>query len=575
MQSVSDKWYKIYHRVSLAAAVLLVLACALTLFLPQFSSFGKQWGFTVITLGLAIIHLLYMLLIHPLITTRKSIMPATFITALFQTLTLITLIQASGKLHSWYMMLWGFLVLAIGMYGGYAIIGGVFMTTIYIIAVITSNLEQNLPLDLGYGLAAIGGIAVASVVSHYVWRTQYAKAENQRFARLSSMLANKDQQAEILIESIADGIVLVNTQGKISLINTAASAMSEWPIDEALGIDVQMVFKLKTEDGKDIPPAEHPFAKVLINKEKVEDVLSLKGRQGKECIISLVVSPVILPNKDLVGVVAVIRDISAAREEESRRADFVSTASHEMRTPVAAIEGYLQLALNDKVSQIDVKARSYLEKALDSTHHLGKLFQDLLTSAKAEDGRLVSHPVVVEMGEYLEGLSDSLRFSAEKKGLLMEYIVGVNQKEQANASGGGKVIKPLYYVHVDPDRMREVITNIFDNGVKYTDTGKISMGLTGNDDVVQFYVKDTGPGIPPDDVPHLFQKFYRVDNTSTRTIGGTGLGLFICKKIVELYKGRVWVESTVGQGSTFYINLPRLSAQKAAEMQSQESQQTI
>lgn len=575
MQSVSDKWYKIYHRVSLAAAALLVLACALTLFLPQFNGFGKQWGFTVITLGLAIIHLLYMLLIHPLIATRKSIMPATFITALIQTLTLITLIQASGKLHSWYMMLWGFLVLAIGMYGGYAIIGGVFMTTIYIIAVVTSNLEQNLPLDLGYGLAAIGGIAVASVVSHYVWRTQYAKAENQRFARLSSMLANKDQQAEILIESIADGIVLVNTQGKISLINTAASAMSEWPIDEALGIDVQMVFKLKTEDGKDIPPAEHPFAKVLINKEKVENVLSLKGRQGKECIISLVVSPVILPNKDLVGVVAVIRDISAAREEESRRADFVSTASHEMRTPVAAIEGYLQLALNDKVSQIDVKARSFLEKALDSTHHLGKLFQDLLTSAKAEDGRLVSHPVVVEMGEYLESLSDSLRFSAEKKGLLMEYIVGVNQKEQANASGGGKVIKPLYYVHVDPDRMREVITNIFDNGVKYTDTGKITMGLTGNDEVVQFYVKDTGPGIPPDDVPHLFQKFYRVDNTSTRTIGGTGLGLFICKKIVELYKGRVWVESTVGQGSTFYINLPRLSAQKAAEMQSQESQQTI
>lgn len=575
MQSVSDKWYKLYHRVSFIAAFLLIVACAATLFLPQFNNFGTQWGFTVITLGLAIIHLLYMLVIHPTIAVRKSIMSATFITALFQTLTLITLIQGSGKLHSWYMLLWGFLVIAIGMYGGYAIIGGVFMTTIYIIAVVTSNLEQKLPLDLSYGLAAIVGIGIASVISHYIWRTQYAKAENQRFARLSSMLANKDQQAEILIESIADGIVLVNTQGKISLINTAASAMSEWPIDEALGIDVQLVFTLKTEDGKDIPPAEHPFAKVLINKEKVEGVLSLKGRQGKECIISLVVSPVILPSKELVGVVAVIRDISAAREEESRRADFVSTASHEMRTPVAAIEGYLQLALNDKVSQIDVKARSYLEKALDSTHHLGKLFQDLLTSAKAEDGRLVSHPVVVEMGEYLESLSDSLRFSAEKKGLLMEYIVGVNQKEQASTAGGGKVIKPLYYVHVDPDRMREVITNIFDNGVKYTDTGKISMGLTGNDDVVQFYVKDTGPGIPPDDVPHLFQKFYRVDNTSTRTIGGTGLGLFICKKIVELYKGRIWVESTVGQGSTFYINLPRLSAQKAAEMQTQESQQTV
>lgn len=575
MQSVSDKWYKLYHRISLGCAALLALASTAVMVMPQLSDLGNQWGLSVITLGLAVSHLIYSLFIYPIVSGKSGMVMPTFVTSLFQTLTIITLIQGSGKLHSWYMLVWMILIFAVGMFGTPAIIGSVFLTITYTVAILTNHLEQDLPLDLTFALAIIGGSLAAGAASHFVWKTQYAKAENQRLARLSSMLANKDQQAEILIESIADGIVLVNTQGKISLINTAASAMSEWPIDEALGIDVQMVFKLKTEDGKDIPPAEHPFAKVLINKEKVEEVLSLKGRQGKECIISLVVSPVILPNKELVGVVAVIRDISAAREEEGRRADFVSTASHEMRTPVAAIEGYLQLALNDKVAQIDVKARSYLEKALDSTHHLGKLFQDLLTSAKAEDGRLVSHPVALEMGAYLESISDSLRFSAEKKGLLMEYIVGVNQKEQGSAVGGGKVIKPLYYVHADPDRLREVITNIFDNGVKYTDTGKITMGLTGNDDVVQFYVKDTGPGIPPDDVPHLFQKFYRVDNTSTRTIGGTGLGLFICKKIVELYKGRIWVESTVGQGSTFYINLPRLSSQKAAELQAQEPLQTI
>src|SRR3546814_7028743 len=92
--------------------------------------------------------------------------------------------------------------------------------------------------------------------------------------------------------------------------------------------------------------------------------------------------------------------------------------------------------------------------------------------------------------------------------------------------------------HADPDRLREVITNLFDNAVKYTEQGKISIGLTGNDDIVQVYVKDTGPGVAPEDVPHLFQKFYRVDNSATRTIGGTGLGLFLCRKIIELYKDR-------------------------------------
>ncbi|HET7320555.1 MAG TPA: ATP-binding protein, partial [Candidatus Saccharimonadales bacterium] len=112
----------------------------------------------------------------------------------------------------------------------------------------------------------------------------------------------------------------------------------------------------------------------------------------------------------------------------------------------------------------------------------------------------------------------------------------------------------------------------FDNAVKYTDNGKVTIGLTGDNQVVQFYVRDTGPGIPAEDIPHLFQKFYRVDNSTTRTIGGTGLGLFICRKIVELYQGRVWVESAVGKGSTFFINLPRLSTAEAAQQQAQEAQ---
>src|SRR5690606_36433784 len=145
--------------------------------------------------------------------------------------------------------------------------------------------------------------------------------------------------------------------------------------------------------------------------------------------------------------------------------------------------------------------------------------------AKAEDGRLSNHPVVVEMGAFLEQLTEDLKFGAAKKGLSSEFIVGssgsidATKREETSI----KVVRPLYYVHVDPDRIREVITNLFDNAVKYTQQGKIAIGLTGNDEVVQIFVRDTGPGIPPEDVPHLFQKFYRVDNSATRTIGGTGL----------------------------------------------------
>lgn len=378
-------------------------------------------------------------------------------------------------------------------------------------------------------------------------------------------------QAEALIQSIADGVIAINTDLKVTMINPAAAAMTEWKVEDATGIDVRSIVKLNQEDGSELPAEANPFTQAISQQKSINETLQLQGHKGKKIFVSLIVSPIVEAGQEAPsGAIAVVRDISAAREEEQRRADFISTASHEMRTPVAAIEGYLALALNENVSKIDQKARSYLEKAHSSTQHLGKLFQDLLTSAKAEDGRLVSHPVVVEMGEYLEHLTDSLRFAAEKKGLLLEFIIGTSTESHA-AIGNNKVVRPLYYVHVDADRIREVITNLFDNAVKYTETGKITLGLTGNDEVVQLFVRDTGPGIPADDVPHLFQKFYRVDNSSTRTIGGTGLGLFICRKIVELYNGRIWVESVVDKGSTFFINLPRLSTAKATELQKHEA----
>ncbi len=153
--------------------------------------------------------------------------------------------------------------------------------------------------------------------------------------------------------------------------------------------------------------------------------------------------------------------------------------------------------------------------------------------------------------------------------------MGTADGQSVNAAtgqaGSTKMIKPFYYVNADPERLREVITNIFDNAVKYTESGSVTLGLTGNNEVVQISVRDTGPGIPAEDIPHLFQKFYRVDSSSTRTIGGTGLGLFICRKIVELYDGRIWVESELGKGSTFYVNLPRLTSEKAKQLQAIEA----
>ncbi len=457
-----------------------------------------------------------------------------------------------------------------GVYGLPLLMGSIFVTYMYV--VLHSNFQLH---ELSKtSMVLLGGEVIVVGLSYLFWRNRFANVQEQRVSQLSGLLQNKQQQADVLIQSIADGVIVTNTDRKIILINPAAAEMTEWTIADSLGVDATLVAKFTKEDGSELSDEDNPFTAVINQNKHLSQTLQLIGQGGKKQVISLVISPVTVPGSDKVtGTVAIIRDVSEERAAEHQRADFISTASHEMRTPVAAIEGYLALALNEKVSTIDSRARGYLEKAHTSTQHLGKLFQDLLTSSKAEDGRLSNHPQVIEMGAFLQQLTDDLKFAAEKKGLFAEFLIGASN-DAIDATNkdtvSSHVLKPLYYAFADPDRMREVITNLFDNACKYTDQGKISIGLTGDSDVVQLYVKDTGSGIPAEDVPHLFQKFYRVDNSATRTIGGTGLGLFICRKIVELYKGRIWVESELGKGSTFFINLPRLSTQRAQQLQAAE-----
>lgn len=392
----------------------------------------------------------------------------------------------------------------------------------------------------------------------------------KKSTHLPANLQDDALKFKVIIDSIEEGVVLVDDQSTIQVINPGAAGLCGWKPEDATGVDVGSVFQLVNDKGEAIKDADNPFKQVFQSGESQRnDKAFLMTGDRKQLPITLHVSPLKGPDGSVNAVVAVMSNVSKERAEEQQRADFISTASHEMRTPVAAIEGYLALALNDKVSTIDSRARDYLEKAHASTQHLGQLFQDLLTSAKAEDGRLTSNPQVIDLGQLLEQLTGDLRLVAEKKGLFVEFNAGGAKKkiDATEEHMAEKVIMPLYYVYADQDRLREVITNLFDNAVKYTPEGKISLGVTGNDQVVQCYVKDTGPGIPADDLPHLFQKFYRVDNSATRTIGGTGLGLFISRKIIEMYDGRIWAESKLGEGSSFYINLPRISRQKAEELQ--------
>ena len=364
-----------------------------------------------------------------------------------------------------------------------------------------------------------------------------------------------------ILDAVDDGVLAVDSKGNILAINPAAEQITGWNGSDAAGLVFNSVLKITNNEGGEMIEISNPVNRVLRTGENFTTRdLFIKTQSGKIVPIFLAVNSIDSQNS---GVVVVFRDISKELKENREQAEFISTASHEMRTPVASIEGYIGLALNPATATIDARAKSYLQKAHENTKHLGQLFQDLLDITKAEDGRLKNEPVVLDAVEFSRNIWEGLKPKAEAKGL--NYIF-----EPDSHKTGEKTLTPVFFIHADRDHLHEILNNIFENAIKYTPSGTVSVNVTSDNNNVQISVKDSGIGIPAEDIPHLFQKFYRVDNSETREINGTGLGLFLSRKLTESIGGFLDVESEYKKGSTFTVKLPRITRENAEKLKAIE-----
>lgn len=367
----------------------------------------------------------------------------------------------------------------------------------------------------------------------------------------ASLPATQSSLAELALKNIHDGVIITDSAGTIRFINPAAITMLDCASLEVLGMNFQLLMKIETKAGRELADAENAFFLAVKTGQLLEHfVCNLINQRSKK---SLPISLSVTPAED--SRIITFRDITKELEEESEQAEFISTASHEMRTPVASIEGYLSLALNPQTATIDERARGYLDAAHKSSQHLGKLFQDLLDATKLDDGMVRPNFVPTEMVKFTRSLFENFVSKAEEKKI--NYKFG---PKEASSLAEKFRIEQVAYSSIDPNFMREILDNLIDNALKYTsEGGSVFVNARGSDDHVVVSVTDTGMGISADDLEHIFQKFYRADNSDTRTIGGTGLGLYIVKQRAEAMGGRVWAESTYGEGSTFYVSLPRLT----------------
>lgn len=398
----------------------------------------------------------------------------------------------------------------------------------------------------------VGLIAAGLLYFGGIFRVLYSYLSQNKASieQVSSQLSEEQVKAQVLLSSMADGVFAVDKERKITLFNRAAEEMTGWTQDYAQGILYKNVLDFKNEAGKSIFDSDDPFLEVWNTGKTCTKTAKLITKNKKNIVVSMSVAPIRDTKNQITGGIATFRDITHEAEIERQRNEFVSTASHEMRTPVAAIEGYLALALNPKVSQLDPEVLPYIRKAHESALNLGQLFKNLLSVTKLEEGKLDYELKVFDIVQLAKKAVDDMQMMAEEKGLTLEY----SDTPDARSS---KALSRSLKVEADPSKVLEVFYNLIENAIKFTRQGGITVSVTGDREKVTVQVADTGKGIAEEDIPHLFEKFYRIVDHERQEMGGTGLGLYITRGIVELFNGRIWVESVLGKGSKFNFSLPK------------------
>lgn len=547
--AISRFWLRRLCEVALLSCFTIIILYAWARFIPTGYQLPIGLSVSDLAAGVAGIGSLIVLILCFWLPRKHETEIGIFVYLLTVTVATTTIIT-SGGVVSPFLVMWIIVAIFAGFFG--AIISGI-MGILVILQIIATSVQQGINIQFIIGYLFFGFLPL--IFSLVLWIRRQKTDDNT--SSLENKLSAVESKSDVVINAIDDGVLAISKDGNIELINPSAQQIIGWDQGDALGLNWKSVLKLVTSDGKDVEDLENPIAQSLSkNQPTHNDKLFLLTSSEKRILVSIVSSPVGTEGE---GVIVVFRDITKEKAEEREQAEFISTASHEMRTPVASIEGYLGLALNPATAHIDEKARDFITKAHESAQHLGRLFQDLLDISKVEDGRMKNNPKIINVNEFLKDIFDGLATKADEKQLNYIFMPDIIDE------GKEKSLQPIFYANIDPDHFREVVSNLIENAIKYTPSGEVVVNVTGDDKQISVSVKDSGIGIPAEDIPHLFQKFYRVDNSDTREIGGTGLGLYLSRRLAEAMSGNLRVESKYKEGSTFYLEIPRMSSSDAKQ----------
>jgi len=322
-------------------------------------------------------------------------------------------------------------------------------------------------------------------------------------------------------------------------------------LDAAVGKPIHETFQLygpNDKDKKPIPKKERPVFRALETGKTVNDVYAFHAADGKKILMDTTATPILLNDK-VVGAISVMRDVTKEKEIDRMKTEFISLASHQLRTPLSAIKWFTEMLISGDAGKLTDEQQEFAKNIDDSTTRMIALVNALLNISRIESGRIMIDPKPTDLRELVSGIVNDLKAKTEER--KQTLIISVHDE--------------LPMINLDPRLIGQVYLNLLTNAIKYTqEGGEVSVFISRKDDQIISQVTDNGYGIPKDQQSRIFQKFFRAANAVKVETDGTGLGLYLIKSVVESSGGKIWFESEEGKGTTFWFSIP-LSGMKAKE----------
>jgi len=355
--------------------------------------------------------------------------------------------------------------------------------------------------------------------------------------------AEEDALVESLFASIGDGAIATDEFGKIMRINSSALPILGFPTSDVLGEWFPRTIIAVKENGEPIDLIDRVITRVFLTGKAISEKAYYLRKNGQRVPISQTVSPIILEGRP-VGAIVIFRDVTLEYEIDRMKSDFISLASHQLRTPLTSINMYSQMLNAGYMGELTKQQHAPLRNIIDAGKRMSQLINTLLNITRIESGTIIINQKHVDMNTLSKEVIDELMLEAIDKNIKLSLH---------------KTKRPLM-VHTDQVLMKEILTNLVANAIKYTSKGgRVSVELSGRARTALFSVTDTGVGIPRYSQSKIFSKFFRAPNVMQRETSGTGLGLYMVKGMADRLGASVWFESEVGKGSTFYLSLPKVS----------------